>query len=203
MTAAALVLGACTQAVPSDAADTAQSQAMQRAREALARHLDLPIDEVTVSAAEARTWTDSSMGCGQPGSMAATVITEGFAVSASAQGRPYAVHVSGENVVVCGPATLTRRDRSPAVRAEGIDVLMERARQDLAQRLKVDTTAIRLEGVRGQQWPDSSLGCPLPGETIVPGPIEGLVLALRYRGRLYLYHSDRETVRPCPAIEAE
>ncbi|HNS27616.1 MAG TPA: hypothetical protein PKN91_05770 [Steroidobacteraceae bacterium] len=176
---------------------------MQRAREALARHLDVAVDEVTVTGAEARTWSDSSMGCGQPGSMAATVITEGFAVSATAGGRPYAVHVSGENVVVCGPATLTRRDRSPAVRAEGIDVLMERAREDLAQRLKVEPAAIRLDGVRGQQWPDSGLGCPQPGETIEPGPVEGLVIALRYRGRLYLYHTDRHTLRPCPAIEAE
>lgn len=143
------------------------------------------------------------MGCGQPGSMALTVITEGYAVSATVQGRAYDVHVSGENALVCGNAGLVRRDRSPAVRATGIDVLMERARQDLAQRLRADPAQIRLDGVKGQQWPDSSLGCPLQDETIEAGPVDGLVLALRYRGRLYFYHTDRVSLRPCPAIDAE
>jgi len=203
MAAVALVLGACSQAVPSNEPASAQAQAEQRAREALARHLGLSVDEVTVAGAEARSWSDSNMGCGQPGSMALTVITEGYAVSATAQGRPYAVHVSGENAIVCEKGGLVRRDRSPAVRAEGIDVLMERARADLAQRLAVDPAQIRLDGVRGQQWPDSSLGCPLQGEEIEPGPVDGLVLALRYRGRAYLYHTDRKSLRPCPAIAAE
>jgi hypothetical protein len=203
MSAAALLLGACSQAVPSNEPATAQAQAAQRAREALAQHLDLSVDEVTVAGVEARTWSDSSMGCGQPGSMALTVITEGYAVSATVQGRAYDVHVSGENALVCGNAGLVRRDRSPAVRATGIDVLMERARQDLAQRLRADPAQIRLDGVKGQQWPDSSLGCPLQDETIEAGPVDGLVLALRYRGRLYFYHTDRVSLRPCPAIDAE
>lgn len=181
----------------------AESQAAQRAREALARHLDVSIDEVKVAGVEARTWNDSSMGCGQPGTMALTVITEGYAVSATAQGRPYAVHVSGENTVVCEKAGLVRRDQSPGVRAEGIDVLMERARQDLAKRLAADPAQIRLDGVKGQQWPDSSLGCPLADEEVVPGPVNGLVLALRYRERLFLYHTDRKSLRPCPAIDTE
>lgn len=203
MSAAALLLGACSQAVPSNEPATAQTLAAQRARQALAQHLGLPVDEVTVAGVEARSWSDSNMGCGQPGSMALTVITDGYAVSATAQGRPYAVHVSGDNAIVCGKTGLVRRDSEPAIRAQGIDVLMERARQDLAQRLAVDPAQIRLDGVKGQQWPDSGLGCPLQDETIEAGPVDGLVLALRYRGRPYFYHTDRESLRPCPAIDAE
>lgn len=201
--ATALLLGACSQAVPSSGPGAAQAQAAERAREALAQHLKLPVEDVAIAGIEARSWSDSSMGCGQPGTMALTVITEGYAVSATAQGRRYAVHVSGENAVVCGTTGLVRRDRLPAVRAEGIDVLMERAREDLAQRLGADPAQIRLDGVKGEQWPDSSLGCPLQDETIEAGPIDGLVLALRYRGRLYTYHTDRKSLRPCPAIDAE
>jgi hypothetical protein len=133
--------------------------------------------------------------------MALTVITEGYAVVLAAQGLDHNVHVSGNKAVVCDKSRVPHRDNR-AINARGLDVMMERARQDLAKRLGVEPAKIRLGGMQAQRWEDSGLGCPQAGETIEAGPVDGFKLALRYSGRVYTYHTDRRDVRPCPAIEA-
>ena len=142
------------------------------------------------------------MGCGKPGAVALTVITQGYAVVLSAQGHEHSVHVSGNNAVICSKGAMPHRD-SRAVNARGLDVMMERARQDLAKRLGADPAKIRLGGMQAQRWDDSALGCPQEGEKILAGPVDGFKLALRYSGRVYTYHTDRQDVRPCPAIESQ
>jgi hypothetical protein len=87
--------------------------------------------------------------------------------------------------------------------ARGLDQVMQRARQDLAQRLGADPAKIRIAGTQAHRWDDSALGCPREGEAIKAGPVDGFKLALNYAGRTYTYHTDRQDVRPCPAIEAE
>ena len=180
---------------------SAKEQAEQRARAKLAEQLKIAPDAITVTRSEPRTWSDSSMGCGKPGTVALTVITEGYAVVLSAQGSAHNVHVSGSNAVICNQGAMLQRGR--AMNARGLDVMMERARQDLAQRLGADPAKIRLAGQQPHRWEDSGLGCPRPGEAIQAGPVDGFKLSLKYSGRSYTYHTDRKDVRPCPAIEAE
>ena len=193
LAATVLMLGAAVAS-----ADVAREQAEQRAREKLAEHLKIAPDQIVVTRSEPQTWSDSSMGCGKPGAVALTVITEGYAVVLSAQGRAHNVHVSGSNAIVCN---LQREGRS--MNARGLDSMRERARQDLAQRLGADPAKIRLAGTQAHRWDDSGLGCPRQGEAIKAGPVDGFKLSLKYSGRTYTYHTDRQDLRPCPAIEAE
>jgi hypothetical protein len=181
---------------------SAKEQAEQRARAKLAEHLKIAADEITVTSSEPKTWSDASMGCGKRGAVALTVITEGYAVVLSAQGREHNVHVSGSNALICNKGAILHRDHR-SVNARGLDLMMERARQDLAQRLGVDPAKIRLGGMRPHRWDDSGLGCPREGEALQAGPVDGFKLSLRYSGRVYTYHTDRQDVRPCPAIESE
>ena len=181
---------------------SASEQAEQRARAKLAEHLKVAPNEITITRSEPKTWSDSSMGCGKAGAVALTVITEGYAVVLSAQGREHNVHVSGSNAVVCNKGAILHR-AGGTVNARGLDLMMERARQDLAQRLGVDPAKIRLGGIQPHRWDDSALGCPRQGEAIQAGPVDGFKLALKYSGRTYTYHTDRQDVRPCPAIEAQ
>lgn len=181
---------------------SAREQAEQRARAELAGHLKIPPDDITVTRSEPQTWSNSSMGCGKPGAVALTVITEGYAVVLSAQGREHNVHVSGSSAVICDKGATVRRD-TRAVNARGLDLMMERARQDLAQRLGTDPAKIRLAGMHPHRWDDSALGCPHKGEAIQAEPVDGFKLSLKYSGRTYTYHTDRKDVRPCPAIEPE
>ncbi len=180
----------------------ASEQAEHRARAKLAEQLKIAPHEITVTRSEPQTWSDSSMGCGKPGAVALTVITEGYAVVLSAQGREHNVHVSGSSAVVCNKGAILHRD-GRAMNVRGLDLMMERARQDLAQRLGADPAKIRLGAMQAHRWNDSALGCPRKDEAIQAGPVDGFKLALKYAGRTYTYHTDRQDVRPCPAIEAE
>lgn len=185
-------------------ASTPQSQAAgELAKATLAEQMKLAIGDLVVTGTEPKTWSDSSMGCGKPGTVALQVITQGYAVSLEAQGRKYRVHVSGNSAVVCDRPTLARNELHRPGNARGLDVMIEKARQDLAQRLGIDAAAIRLQGTQPHQWADSGLDCPRAEESVVAGPVNGYRLSLKYNSRIYQYHSDMKQVRACPAIEAQ
>lgn len=206
----ALMLGAATADSAMAHEESAKAQpvsraakAEERARQTLAQHLKVAPESIEVIKVEPQTWSDSSMGCGKPGTMALTVITEGHAVTLRAGGQDHEVHVSEAGAVVCDKGPLLHREQQRSANARGLDVMMERARQDLAQRLGVEASTIRLAGMQPQRWPDSTLGCPRAGESVQPGPIDGFKLMLKHAARVYTYHTDRKDLRPCPAIESQ
>lgn len=189
---------------PSAQATTPQSQAAEQlAKATLAGQAKIAIGDIAMTQIEPKTWSDSSMGCGKPGTMALQVITEGYAVTLEAQGRKYRVHVSGNSAIVCDQPALVRNELRRPGNARGLDVMIEKARQDLAQRLGADPAAIRLQGTQPHQWADSGLDCPRADEVVVAGPINGYRLSLNYHSRIYQYHSDMKQVRACPPIEAQ
>ena len=188
--------------VKSDTASAPVQQATQRAVQALAAQLKIGEGDIVVTQVEPRTWPDSSMGCGKPGTLALQVITEGHAVSLSAQGKQYRVHVSGKSAIVCDKPLLSRIEPRRPANARGLDVAIEEARKDLARRLGAEASQVRLLRTQPQMWPDSSLGCPRADELIVAGPVAGYRLSLQHASRVYTYHTDLTQVRPCPAIEA-
>lgn len=203
MNAGATGSGEAGDQVVTGSAKFAQDEASQRARQTLAGQLKIAVDEISVARIEPRTWSDSSMDCGKPGSMALTVLTEGYAVSLAAQGKSYRVHVSAANAVVCGGPTLQRNASRQASNARGLDIMIEKARQDLAQRIGVEPAAVHLLGTQPQRWKDSGLDCPREGEVVLAGPINGYRISLKAQSRIFTYHSDLKDVRACPAIEAQ
>lgn len=181
----------------------AAGEASTLARQTLAAHLKTTESELQVDSVESRTWNDSSLGCGKPGSMALQVITEGYAVTLHTADRTYRVHVAGKNAVVCDQPPLTRKEQSRPAYARGLDVMIEKARADLATRLRADPAAIRLHGTRPQQWRDNTLDCPRADEAVVAQPVNGFKIFFRCQGRIYTYHSDLSDVRACPPIETQ
>ena len=80
----------------------------------------------------------------------------------------------------------------PAPAGQGAERVIQLARQDLAQKLKVPIEEIREVSVEAMEWPDTSLGCPQPGmmyaQMITPG--FKVVLAAKDRTVEYEYHTD-------------
>jgi hypothetical protein len=67
--------------------------------------------------------------------------------------------------------------------------IVDKARQDLAQRLSLPVDQIEVREVRKVNWPDSSLGCPQEGKTYAQEPEPGLLIRLSASGSMYFYHS--------------
>lgn len=77
---------------------------LDSARQALADHLAVAPEDLTLTGAEARDWSDSSLGCPEPGTPYLQVITPGYLLEFSdTQGQTYAIHTSdtGEPLILC------------------------------------------------------------------------------------------------------
>ena len=70
----------------------------------------------------------------------------------------------------------------------GMESLIEKAKEDLAQRLSVLITKIDLIEAKSVVWPDSSLGCPQPGMRYKQVPEDGVLIVLEAQGTVYEYH---------------
>ena len=84
---------------------TPVSAAMQiavQARDDLALKLGIPADQITISSAQAVTWSDSSLGCPQPGMNYTQVLTPGYLILLEAGGKIYEYHASkGTSIIYC------------------------------------------------------------------------------------------------------
>jgi hypothetical protein len=80
-----------------------EAQAVVRlAEEDLAGRLGLEPDQIELVSVQAVEWSDTSLGCPQPGMMYAQVITPGYRVTLEAEGQTYDYHTNqSDHVVLC------------------------------------------------------------------------------------------------------
>jgi len=64
-------------------------------------------------------------------------------------------------------------------------------RADLAARLGVSDAQIRLEAIEAVEWPDSGLGCPLPGAPYAQVLTPGFRIVLVAGTAAYEFHTDQ------------
>ncbi len=91
-------------ACQADKAQTTPEEA--RARAALSATINAPADSFTLVEIVAKDWSDSSLGCPEPGMMYMQVIVPGHRVTLATEGLPqqrrtYAVHLGPQRAVVC------------------------------------------------------------------------------------------------------
>lgn len=77
---------------------------------------------------------------------------------------------------------------------------VKRVKEDLARYLKVTSSRVELVAESDEVWRDATLGCsarkPLDEPVVTPG----FAFTLSYRGRSYVYHTDRRgLLRRCDA----
>ena len=165
----------------------------------LADELDAPVTKISVDSIRDIEWRDSSIGCPQPDQAYLQVITPGHRISLRMDGQLYFVHEANGRAFVC-------KKTKPTV--GGVTEKMElvwglqamQARKDLAARLGVEESLVRISFANGTTFSDTSLGCPEEGVDYEQRNIEGYVLGLRYGNRDFTYHTDLDRVIPCPAI---
>ncbi len=84
----------------------------------------------------------------------------------------------------------TQMPPSPTTPADpGLQDLIDKAIADLAQRLSISATQIKLVDATPVVWSDSSLGCPQPGMAYIQVPEDGLLIRLQVTDQIYPYHS--------------
>ena len=72
---------------------------------------------------------------------------------------------------------------------------VEKARKDLAQRLKIDASAIKEQSVDDDDFPDMALGAPEDDEMSGQMITSGWRIRLGANGKNYEYRADKNQVR--------
>ncbi len=73
------------------------------ARADMVKRFNFQEGAISVVKVEEREWPDSSLGCPQPGMMYSQVVTPGYLIVLSADGKQYEYHAGRNNVVLCNP----------------------------------------------------------------------------------------------------
>jgi len=78
----------------------------------------------------------------------------------------------------------------PAPAGQGAERVVQLARQDLAEKLKLPIESIREVSVEAVEWPDTSLGCPQPGMMYAQVITPGFRVVLAAKDQTVEYHTD-------------
>ena len=75
------------------------------------------------------------------------------------------------------------------------DSAVERAKQDLAERLEVAESDVQLVSASDEEFPNSSLGAPVDDEMSAQMISSGWQVTLRAKGKTYDYRADKYQLR--------
>lgn len=172
----------------------AAEPAVMAAKRDLASRASVKIEDVEVTSFEAVEWSDSSLGCPQPGQMYAQVITPGYRVILKAAGQTYEYHTDrGNRAVLCsgGPAEAALQKQQ----LDEIRGVVERARNDLAQRLNIDPTAISVAQALPVSQVEQLALCPAADQ--LAGLGKEYQVTLTADGDTYVYRALGESIVIC------
>jgi hypothetical protein len=81
---------------------------------------------------------------------------------------------------------------TPPPYSSGLEGLIEKAKEDLAQRLSISISQIDLVEAKEVVWPDASIGCPQPGMMYAQVQTMGFLVQLEAAEQVYSYHTDMD-----------
>lgn len=172
----------------------ARDEAIRLARESLRSRLGVSESRIHLVEAEPLRWGDTSLGCPEKGLIYQPVASEGYGVRLRVDDRTFDIRVAGARAMICEEPRSGEDTPLAATR------LYREARRDLAERLKIPQSDIRVELVRPRTWPDASLGCKAvdtPPPSDKSSEIRGFLIELAVGGRSYTYHADLTRVVLC------
>ena len=73
------------------------------------------------------------------------------------------------------------------------------AQRRIAQDLGLPVRRVRIVEVTPYVWTDTSLGCPVPGETYTALTVDGYRIVLSAGDNEYIFHTDFDRALPCDA----
>ncbi|MCS6836053.1 MAG: hypothetical protein NZ750_08555 [Anaerolineae bacterium] len=163
----------------------------------LAQTLNVQAERLTLVQARRTTWTDEAFGC-QTRAERLDEVAPGWEVRWLLGKLVYSQRLSDDGRQrLCEPQPM--RDelllRVDAVAAEFVLLAQRR----LAQDLDLPMRRLVVREARAFAWPDTSLGCPQPGQTYEAIVLNGYRFVFQAGDTTYAFHTDSERLLPCPA----
>jgi hypothetical protein len=166
--------------------------AEQAAISALAHQLNVAVSEISVISTIPQEWSDTSLGCPQPGQVYPPVQTAGFLVTLGVGDETYNVHTD-----VSGTAVVCLEGDSTTVTDPLVDDFIRAAKEQLAEDLDVTVEEIAVVRSEAVDWSDSSLGCARSGESYAQVITPGYRIILALDEDWYEFHTDQTRMFEC------
>lgn len=169
------------------------------AKKDLAERLNIPEEEIKVENIISVEWPDSSLGYPEPGLEYEQEANPGYVIFLLAEGELYEYHSDYERIAP--PKEHIKIPKVPPTNEmETSARVVELAKKDLAERLKISEASIEVLKVISVEWQDASLGYPEPGVVYAQVITPGYVILLSAEEKIYEYHSDYERVVAPPEL---
>lgn len=183
---------------PSEAADAVRAAAMMAS---LATRLDITTDRILWVSMERAA--DNGRACASVATPPATA-KAGIRVQFLVGVTLYTYRAgseAGADFVACEGAETASDDLLVMIDPVVLE-LVTLARQSVATRLDLPLMRVLLVSVTSYEWDDTSLGCPLEGQTYAPATLPGYRIVVRAGDTESLFHTDSEQLYACdPANE--
>lgn len=160
----------------------------------LARRLNVPAERVELVSANRTEMPAGSLGCGPTEGVGQPALIIGDEIVLRAGGLEYTYRSDGRRLVPCSPAAFPGgRDPQPLAGSRPAEFSAQNAALDeLAKRLGVPKSSIKVILAEAVEWPDASLGCAKPGMMYAQVITPGYRIVLEAGGKRYEYHTGRE-----------
>lgn len=153
-----------------------------QAQAALAAHLGIAPEAVTLISSEPVEWPNACLGLARADEMCAQVITPGYRFVLEAAGQRYTLHTD---------ATGNQVRMAPIGIGAELPEAAAAAAQQLAEQLGIRPDAIRLISMSEVEWRDGCLELARPDEMCTLALVPGYRIVLEAAGQRYLFHTDR------------
>jgi hypothetical protein len=140
--------------------------------------------DIEVVKVEAVQWRNGCLECAKEGEMCTDAIVPGYRIVLRAAGVEFEYRSDGKQTVRPCPAATSAADWGAA------QPWVQKAVADLMARLAVPVTAVKVVSVDQKMWPDSSIGCPKPGQGYLTVIVPGYQIILEASGKKFDYHAD-------------
>ena len=174
------------------------------ARADLADWLSVPLGQVVLTDLREGTWFSADLGCGDRESRPLNRAIEGYRLIFQVDGTDYAYHTDRRRTVrrcnqpdrVVGNTRISLEFNPVAAEF----VALARAR--VARQTETASADVELVDIDPYLWPDTSLGCPLPGNDYPLAEANGYRIVLVADSAEYIFHTSfTDIIRCAPGNE--
>lgn len=175
-----------------------QRRVFELAQADLAAHVSGSMPVVRIIRFEAAEWRGRNLGCNDPVATLSTVRVPGFRLLLLAGDTIYTYHADETRVRLCEQVSVLQAPPDILIEIDPVAAeLVDLALRRLARDLDISTRRIQVIEVHPTVWEDSSLGCPVEGQTYVPANSIGYRIVLSAGERDYVFHTAFDRIILC------
>ena len=173
----------------------------------LATYLDINPNRIQIVSVENARWGETTLNCdGNPNTSDEIVIrnvldriqVDGFDYTLLLGNTLYSYHTEGTSRYLrCEQHSIVSGEVLIAVDPLASETL-RLVQTILATELDLSSRRVQLVDMQAVTWTDTSLGCPQNNQTYTETTIQGYHIVVSVADERYIYHSDSNTVYPCP-----